>query len=890
MKWPFGGKPGQPRGNEPAAAPSASATIASGERSIAVDTRGGAFLGNAVTGDNAVIVQVPPGELRPPAQVDAPQGLVNLPARHPTFVGRVRELELLDAALDGAGAAVVQALHGLGGVGKTALAAHWAATRARTDNPVWWITADTPADLDAGLADLAAALQPALAQLPPDQLTERAVQWLATHHGWLLVLDNVDHPGHITPLLARATTGRILVTSRRSSGWHDTASPVPLDVLTPAEALDLLTRILSTRTGDAPDLGGATQLCEELGYLPLAVAQAGAYIAEAGITVRAYLRLLADHPAEMYREAGEGHDSERTIARIWHITLDRLTDTPLAGQILRILAWYAPDDIPRTLLNPLDTPPAVHTAVRRLAVYSMITPDPGAGTLAVHRLVQALARTPDPDDPHRTPNAIAQARTQATELLKTALPGPPEGPGTWPTWRTLLPHVDALFAESAYEDPLPLADALFMNAAIYLIQQSQQHRAVPYLVHALQARARDFGSKHPLTLTMRVALASAYEESGDLAHAIPLFETAFADRRDVLGPDDPKTHTSRVRLASAYEAAGRLDLAIEQLGQALDDAEQVFGRNHPCTLMARSNLAHAFHSAGRLDRAIALYTEGLADHEGVWGGDHPNTLAARNNLAYAHDEAGRPDLAILLYTELIEDMKRVLGPDHPQTLSTGNNLASAYRSLGDLEQARKLYEKAADDRARVLGPDHPDTLTSRSDLTLIYQDVGDRERAIALAKAVLADRRRVLSTDHPDILTSLNILAYCYDAVGATDKAIPLFKEVLRDRTRILGSDNPDTLTARNNLACALAEAGDLDTAIPLLHAILQDRVHVLGRDHPHSITSRGTLGGVYRRAGDFDSALAYYREALADAQRVLGEDHELTVQLQSRLNTQQDW
>ncbi len=257
--------------------PTRASVIASGERSIAIDTQGGPFLGVANSGDHTTIVHVPPHELRPPASVDAPPGVVRLPALHASFVGRARELALLDEALTGSGAAVVQAVHGLGGIGKSTLAAHWAGARREVDNPVWWITADSSGALATGLAALAAALQPALARLPQDQLKERALQWLATHDGWLLILDNVTDPEDVQPLLAHADKGRILITSRRASGWHDTAEPIHLDTLTPDEAHTLLTRIL---TGDATraaaDLDGAAELCAEVGYLPLAIEQVGA--------------------------------------------------------------------------------------------------------------------------------------------------------------------------------------------------------------------------------------------------------------------------------------------------------------------------------------------------------------------------------------------------------------------------------------------------------------------------------------------------------------------------------------------------------------------------------------------------------------------------------------
>lgn len=100
----------------------------------------------------------------------------------------------------------------------------------------------------------------------------------------------------------------------------------------------------------------------------------------------------------MYAATAEGGDSERTCARIWRLTLDRVNATPLAGDLLRLLAWYAPDRIPRNLLAPLATPPEVDVAIGKLAAYNMIT-DNHDGTLTVHRLVQALAAPPTPTTP-----------------------------------------------------------------------------------------------------------------------------------------------------------------------------------------------------------------------------------------------------------------------------------------------------------------------------------------------------------------------------------------------------------------------------------------------------------------------------------------------------------
>ncbi|MEU3069920.1 tetratricopeptide repeat protein, partial [Streptomyces sp. NPDC006906] len=540
MKWPSKKQPARPQAHQPDAIPH---TEASGTRSIAIDT-GGAFLGTAQTGDNATAIQLPPEALVSPAHIQAPPGLDNLPARPALFVGRARELERLDASLAFQGRAVVQAVHGLGGIGKSTLAAHWAATRPHGHAPVRWINADTPAAVQQGLADLATALQPALARaLTAEELAERAAQWLATHTGWLIVLDNVNDPADIADLTARAGGGRFLITSRLATAWTDATTVVRLDVLDPDESLALFTRI-ATAHSPGRDLDGAAELCEELGHLPLAIEQAAAYLAQNPLTTpRAYLDLLAQYPAAMYRHGAATTPAERTIARIWNITLDRITDLqPEAADLLRALAWYAPDHIPTTLTGAAD-PPTRNAAVGLLTAYSMITPDLPTGTLAVHRLVQALARTPDPDDPHRTPHRIAQARQQATANLHTALPAAWETPTTWPTWRTLLPHVDALIDHTTHDTDTTATARILNRTGCFLNNQGLPARAITHFHRALTNTERMLGEDHPDTLTSRNNLAHAYESAGDLGRAIPLFEQIVTDTERVLGEDHPSALT-----------------------------------------------------------------------------------------------------------------------------------------------------------------------------------------------------------------------------------------------------------------------------------------------------------------------------------------------------------
>ncbi|MFE2534212.1 FxSxx-COOH system tetratricopeptide repeat protein [Streptomyces sp. NPDC059371] len=706
-----------------------------------------------------------------PYDVNESAGLHNLPDLPPrVFVGREEALSDLAAAMEQCSKAITQTVHGLGGVGKTTLALHYAHAHRGSYRLVWWIRADTPEQIVTDLASLTTRIQGDATGRTAAEDAEWAIGWLQTHPGWLLVLDNAEHPDTTRHLLGQLHhAGRHLITSRFAHGWP--IEPLALPLLTPEASLDLLTRL--TALTDAENQHDARLLADELGYLPLALEQAGAFIAQSRIPVGAYRDLLHQHPAQTTSTAPADGDPQRTMARIWRITLDALRrTTPLAVDILRTAAWYAPNAIPRGLLAGLTDDPVSYTqALGQLAAYNMITLD--ADTISVHRLIQTVARTPDlttsdDADPHRTQDAITTARNNATTLLRAALPDDPEANvAGWPAWRTLLPHVEALLTTADPTHDTADTDLLLTRTAVYLQDQGQIAQATTYKKRSLDASTRLHGPEHPSTFVSRNNLAGAYESAGDLGRAIPLFE------------------------------------------QTLTDLVRVLGENHPSTLTSRNNLAGAYESAGDLGQAIPLYEKTLTDRVRVLGEDHLSTLASRNNLAYAYRSAGDLGRAIPLYEQTLTDRVRVLGEDHPTTFVSRNNLASAYESAGDLGRAIPLFEQTLTDRVRVLSEDHPDTLASRNNLAGAYRSAGDLGRAIPLFEKTLTDRVRVLGEDHPDTLASRNNLAYAYRSAGDLGRAIPLFEKTLTDSVRVLGEDHPDTRIVRANLTHAKSTKPD---------------------------------------------------------------------------------
>lgn len=647
-----------------------------GDRSVAAGTNSGIVS----TGDHATIdartIHLPTEAVRQPANVPAPKATTNLPLpANQDFVDRTDPLARLEATLGETGPRMPQVVHGLGGTGKSALVLQLAHRLRHRFNPVWWLRADSASSITHGLADLAVRLAPHqhVATATSTERAEWALSWLQAHEEWLLVLDDATSPRDLAPLLS-VTSGRHVITSRRTSGWRRLAQPLPLDTLPGDAAAELLMRTVELEGPD--DEQALTCLADELGNLPLALEQAAAYIESTAISPAAYLDRLRRNPSRMFSAlaaSGQEADNQRTVARIWQLSLHAISDhQPLAGDLLLLFAWLAPAPLPRDVLEGLhdvlgEAPLAVDEALALLHDYSMITLT--RRTVAVHRLVQAVARIPDPADPHRTVQRIAAARERAVGMLVLAMPeNPLFNVLGWPRWRELLPHLLALTSHqtSAGEEDLHAA-GLLVAASGFLQGDGQASSAVGCAQRSVDIYTRLQGPEHPNTLAASSFLASAHRAAGDLETAMRLNQQSLADHERVYGPDHPDTLIARANLAHVYALQGELVRARDLHRQVLTDMQRLHGPDHPHTVNAHANLASTYREMGDLETAIELHHQAVAGYERAYGPDHSETVTARSNLAYAHQLRGDFAKAIALAERVLTDRERLYGPGHPLT-------------------------------------------------------------------------------------------------------------------------------------------------------------------------------------------------------------------------------
>ncbi len=315
----------------------------------------------------------------------------------------------------------------------------------------------------------------------------------------MLILDNADEPAVVREFLPTKCDGHILLTTR-AQALGGLAQRIEVDTFTPElGALFLLRRAMligvSGAIGDAVqgDRDIALQISEELGGLPLALDQAGAYIEETPCSLSDYLSLRR---AEMLKERGGlMGDHPDSVATTWSLSFQRVEEkNAAAADLLRLCAFLAPDAIPEEIittgaehLGPLlqasaNDPIALNKAIAALGTYSLIRRDPAEKTLSIHRLVQAVLQ-----------DALSeQGRRLWTERVVLAVNGAfPDvdlnKPDTWPSASRLLPQaltVTQLIEQ--YQMKSLEAGRLLRETAVYLQAHARYPKAEQFYRHALR--------------------------------------------------------------------------------------------------------------------------------------------------------------------------------------------------------------------------------------------------------------------------------------------------------------------------------------------------------------------------------------------------------------------
>lgn len=717
------------------------------------------------------------GSLRKPGK--AP--LWNIPQGVRFFTGREAMLQELREALTEQGQAALGqslAVSGLGGIGKTQTAIAYANEYRLQYTFCFWIAAESETTLRASFSEIASLLNLTEFQgLDEDRVLTLVLQELTGRAGGLLIYDNVEDPELVRRFTPNPQVHHMLVTSRLQTLRRFGFPLLELPVLELEDAVHFLHK----RTGRKEVFGSteyqaASKLAEELGYLPLALEQAAAYVDLGAIAFTGYLTAYKARGLTLLEEYG-AIDHPDSVAVTWAMNFEQVQqEDPLSIELLQTLTNLAPEDVPEELLQNIPREQlgqevgeetealALARILGPLRRYSLVDRDVARGSLSTHRLVLAMTRlSMDEEEKKNYSNLALQA------LAKT-FPDP-ELDENHHLCDRLVPHVLLLFASrKPNADQASAAISLYEKTGARLLRRARFAEARPLLECSLALIEETGHDGAHKTLN---SLATYHFLQGNYHLAEPLFLRALGEVNSQEPSRKTRQNTAKIlnNLGTLNLTQGYFEKADTLLHKSLQISKQAFGSQHANTLMCTNNLSTLYRYQRKFDESESIVLqaiESLRQHEERISLVYVQSL---NTLALCYIAQDQNELAEPYLIEAMGISEDIFEESHPEFAKCLNNLASVYLNQRQFRHAEPHFLRSLKIKTSILGENHVQVANTLSNLAEVYNGLGSAGEAEHHYRKALSIYSEVLRADHPNYVQVSSRFEEFLKALGRDEEA-----------------------------------------------------------------------------------------------------------------------
>ncbi|KAL9041418.1 MAG: hypothetical protein Q9214_004116 [Letrouitia sp. 1 TL-2023] len=684
------------------------------------------------------------------------------PASSPLFTGRTHILAALELYFQERESGQHQRreflLCGMGGAGKTQVAMKFAEMYHDRFENIFWADASNKETLERSYKEIAIRISPSLETRCTIDMALQQLEYL--NHEWLLLFDGADEIDAISDLWPPGIFGNVLYTSRnhmlRNLPLHQKSR---VDELSEDEGVDLL---LKASHLEEVEIHRETALdaARELGFLALAIDQAGAYIANGRCHLQDFLDQFRAHRQELLsQDAYNGASSyNRAVYATWNLSYSAIEKTASrhpgeaarsALQILNIFAFLHNENIMETIFK------YAAEESNRQHILNEIVKVNITKTLTLEKSFKYLdyllsINRDDIWDPYYF--------RQATELLCSYSLIQRTSSASFSMHRLVHEWVHDRLSSTGKDDFLLVSGALLALSVNWRYDTGDYLFHRDLLPHILAWRRHSSSGCGELSTYGMACYALVFSENLKWEHAAKLEEQVVKFTKKTCGVEDEATLRAMVNLACTYSKQGRLEEAEQLLSQILEVGEKTFSEDQLTKLYVKCALALTYWRQGRYKEAEKLLVPLVEEEKRLLGPEHQITLRDMGNLALIQGQLGQLDNAKKLRIHVLEVSKRMLGPEHPTTMICMINLALTYSDIGEPNKAEQLGKQALEALERVFGPGDPRTLQGVANLAHIYRDKRQLDQAIQLMATTVQGRRSAFGESHPDTMESVKWL------------------------------------------------------------------------------------------------------------------------------------
>jgi tetratricopeptide (TPR) repeat protein len=658
------------------------------------------------------------------------------------FVGRSTILEALEKKLFIEQSEVV-ALLGLGGIGKTQVALQFAySVKAnKQEYSIFWVAALSEASFEKAYAELAHQLGVKKSKADED------VKDLVHYHlcsekagKWLLIVDNADDmevvigskgKHGIYQYLPNSESGQVVITTRSREVAVAVAGSDIIDLreMTQEEAMAFVKTSL-TRKELRQDEATTAELLRELAYLPLAIAQAVAYLNQNQIPVRKYLGLLRGTEQSKVSLLSRGfYDRTRceglqnAVATTWLVSFAQIQRSDkAAASILGFVSCIEPKAIPRSILPEVEPEEEMEHAIGTLRGYAFLSQRGDEEMFDMHSLVHVATWVWLEIEGLREQTTI-----DAIRHIEKIFPHSDRT--SREKWREYVPHGLRVLNRSSCCQIAERYD-LFMIVGLCLDLDRRFKEAIRCFEATSEWRREHFTKDDDSRLTSEHALASAYLDDRRIKEAIKIFEHVVAVRKRTLTDEDQSRLTSEHALASAYLNDRRIKKAIEIFEHVVAVEKRTLTDEDHSRLTSEHELARAYLDDKRFKEAIEIFEHVVAIRKRTLADEDHSRLSSEHELARAYLDDKRFKEAIEIFEHVVAIRKRTLADEDHSRLSSEHELARAYLDDKRFKEAIEIFEHVVAIRKRTLADEDHSRLSSEHELARAYLDNKMVEEAI----------------------------------------------------------------------------------------------------------------------------------------------------------------
>jgi tetratricopeptide (TPR) repeat protein len=821
-----------------------------------------------------------------------------IPFQNPDFIGREEELEALHSFLSGKSSSTalighpLEAVHGLGGVGKTELAAEYAHRYRDEYDLVWWIRAEQEDAIGAALVGLGTRLD--LENFQPqdrDYSVGLVMDALAAGdpvRDWLLIFDDAQSAAALSQYIPRSREyGHVIITSRNIHWRSLRVDGIELTEFKTEETVELLRKRVPALAAVDVDAAApeqredaaadeisrrvdAEKLAEELGNLPLAVEHAAAYLKERGVSVEEYLQAYRETP---YTLLGAEVDIayQQPVATTWSLSMQAVSQE--AATMFDLLAFFAPEPIaeelviqpavaglPESIAGIVGDRSTFRPAVRELNRYSLVKIDGVRNVMQIHRVVQAVTR----DRMELEEPSQAKRLREAVHLLLAASdPRAPDRRDSAPIYERSRPH---LVSSGAVDSEVPIVRELIINQVRQLHRSGGYKESLSLGNRTLAEWRNKFPTSDKLTLTLAVEVGVAMRSAGHWEDALELDSETLQLLKEHYGDTDEVYLECARSYGRDLSMLGRYDEALENDLQLLPVYESKFRADHEHTLKLRNNIAISLRCLGRFKEALFHDEEILEERRRTLGYDDEYTLTSQFAVARDLRRLGRYEASLDTIREVNDALEKKSW--NLFKLLVGAELGLSLRRVGQYENARRHGEEILERHHVLIGKDHRQSLLAATYLINDRRFTGDLPAAAELGEETILGWEKKAGPDHPNTNAARANLAVVMRLQGDLVQARQLNERALACFESRYGEKHPSTLIVMTNLASDLVAVGDVRRAHEIGEAAYAASLQVRGEKHPCTLETAANLSLDRRAVGD-DAGARELREATLPALEV---------------------